>query len=201
MTAGAAWPGPASKPAVSEPTRAWVLANVALTQIGWFACVLGAARGLPWLGTGVACGVLAWHLWRAPRGGIEARLVLAAVLIGSAFDAAMLATGSLVFVNGLWAPLLGPHWLTALWALFAMTLNVAMRWLKGRWLLCAVLGAIAGPLSFVGGSKLGAATLVDPTLALGLLAAGWVVVLPLLVWLGMRWDGVGPGGVSKEPVP
>lgn len=173
-----------------EPARAWMLANVAVTQVGWFACVLGAAHGLPWLGTSVALAVVGWHLWRAPRGRVEARLLLAAVLIGSAFDAAMQATGSLVFVNGHWLAGLGPHWMTGLWALFATNLNVVLRWLKGRWMLCALLGAVAGPLSFVGGSRLGAATLAEPTLALGLLALGWALMLPLLVWLGMRFDGV-----------
>jgi len=171
-----------------------MLANLVLTQIGWFACVLGAARGLPWLGTGFALAVVGWHLWRAPRGGVEAKLVLAAMAVGSTFDAAMQASGSLAFVNGHWLASLGPHWMTALWALFGMTLNVTLRWLKGRWLLCALLGAVAGPLSFVGGAKLGAATLVDPTLALGLLAIGWAAMLPLLVRLGMRWDGVATEG-------
>lgn len=190
MSASAVLSAADVKTRAQEPTRAWMVANLVLTQIGWFACVLGAARGWPWLGTTVALAVVAWHLWRAPRGGVEAKLVLAAMAIGSTFDAAMQATASLAFVNGHWLAGLGPHWMTALWALFGMTLNVTLRWLKGRWMLCALLGAIAGPLSFVGGAKLGAATLVDPTLALGLLAVGWAVMLPLLVALGQRWDGV-----------
>jgi hypothetical protein len=190
MSASAVLSAADERSGMQEPTRGWMFANVALTQIGWFACVLGAAKGLPWLGTTVAVFVVGWHLWLAPQRRVEAKLLLAAMLLGSGFDAAMQATDSLAFVNGHWLAGLGPHWMTALWALFATNLNVVLRWLKGRWLLCVLLGAIAGPLSFVGGAKLGAATLVDPGLALGLLAAGWAVMLPLLVGLGMRWDGV-----------
>jgi hypothetical protein len=45
-------------------------------QSGWFACVLGAAAGCPWLGLVVVAGVVALHLaLRRPRGP-ELRLLL-----------------------------------------------------------------------------------------------------------------------------
>ncbi|HEU4459404.1 MAG TPA: DUF2878 domain-containing protein [Methylibium sp.] len=199
MSLDAAVPAVGAPAGEREPTRAWALANLVATQLGWFACVLGAAHGQPWLGTATAVLVVAWHLGRAPRGRVEARLVLATILLGSSFDAALQATGALAFVGGHWLPGLGPHWMTALWALFAVTLNVLLRWLHGRWALCALLGAIAGPLSFAGGARLGAATLSEPVLALGLIGAGWAVMLPLLVALAMRFDGVGTeGAVAKR---
>ncbi len=46
-----------------------IVANVLLFQIGWFAAVLGAARGWPWLGVAVLAAVVAV----APRQGAERR--------------------------------------------------------------------------------------------------------------------------------
>lgn len=184
-------PASEGRPARSEPTRAWIVANVVLMQAGWFACVLGAAHGRPWLGTLVAAGVVAWHLWRAPRGWREARLVGAALGLGMGFDALMLAAGVVVYPNGQWAAWFPPHWMLALWALFATALNVSMRWMRRRAWQLAVLGAVAGPMAYLAGVRLGAASFVDPTLALALLAAGWAGAMPALVALAERFDGVG----------
>lgn len=190
MTAQAAM-GLTPAASATEPTRAWVIANIVLMQAGWFACVLGAARGWPWLGTAVTAGVIGFHLWRAPRAADEARLLAAVLAFGAVFDAALLATGTITLVNGQWVPWFTAHWMLALWALFASSLNVSLRWLKRRWVVGAMLGAVAGPMSFAGGSRLGAATLNDPTWALGLLAVGWAVAIPALMWLSDRFDGVG----------
>lgn len=182
---------PAS-PLRAEPTRAWVVTNAVLMQVGWFACVLGAAHGWPWAGTAVSAAVIGYHLWRAPRPAGEAQLLLAVIAFGAVFDAAMLATGAVKLVNGQWLPWFTAHWMLALWALFGTALNVSLRWLKGRWWLGAALGAVAGPMSFSAGSRLGAATFTDPTLALGFLAVGWALAIPALLWLAQRFDGVSP---------
>jgi hypothetical protein len=81
--------------------------------------------------------------------------------------------------------------MVALWGLFAIALNVTLRWLRRRYLLAAVLGAVCGPASFVAGVKLGAAQFVDRVPALAVLAVVWAVAMPLLVWLAQRFDGVG----------
>jgi hypothetical protein len=193
LSTGLATASPAALPLAraDEPTRGWVLSNIVLMQAGWFACVLGAAHGWPWFGTAVAAAVIGWHLWRAPRPADEARLVLAVMALGAVFDTAMLASGTLSFVNGQWWPWFTTHWMLALWALFAASLNVSLRWLKGRWWLAAALGAVAGPISFAGGSRMGAATLHHPTLALSLLSVGWAIAMPAMIALADRFDGVG----------
>jgi hypothetical protein len=67
---------------------------------------------------------------------------------------------------------------------FGTTLRGSLSWLVGRYALAAVLGAVAGPLSYLDGAKLGAVTL-HPSRAFSIaaLAVGWAVVMPLLVWL------------------
>jgi hypothetical protein len=75
--------------------------------------------------------------------------------------------------------------------LFATTLNVSLRWLKGRWVLAALLGGSAGPLSFYAGHRLGGVAFADPVYSLTVLGLGWAVLMPLLLWLGGRLDGLG----------
>lgn len=186
--AAAALPARPARPA--EPTRGWVLANVVLMQAGWFACVLGAARGWPALGTLSVAAIVAWHLWRSPRAADEARLVGAVLVLGVVFDGAVLASGAVAYPNGQWVAWLTPHWMLALWALFAVSLNVSLRWLARRWALAALLGAVAGPLSYLAGVRLGAARFIDEALALSLLAVGWALAMPALLALSKRFDGV-----------
>ena len=163
--------------------------NVALMQAGWFACVLGAAHGLPWLGTGAAVAIVAWHAARARRPAAELKLVALVVLAGGAYDSALTATGWVAFPNGQFVSWLAPHWIFALWALFATGLNVSLAWLKGRWWLAAAIGAVASPLSYWAGVQLGAATFIDPPRMLAALALGWAVILPAILRLARRYDG------------
>ena len=72
----------------------------------------------------------------------------------------------------------------------AIALNVTLRWLRYRLWLSSLLGALAGPLAFISGVRLGAAQFVDARPALIALALGWGVALPALVWLSVRFDGV-----------
>jgi len=87
---------------------------------------------------------------------------------------------------------MAPYWITALWILFAATLNVMLRWLRGRELTSIVLGGLGGPLAFYSGSRLGAVSFQSPWIALSLQALGWAVVTPLLVGLSQRFDGIAP---------
>jgi len=40
-----------------------LILNFILFQIAWFACVLGAANAMPWLGVLVTVVILIWHLY------------------------------------------------------------------------------------------------------------------------------------------
>jgi len=74
---------------------------------------------------------------------------------------------------------------------------VTLRWLKRRPVVALVLGALFGPLSFLGGARLGAARFVDEPAALATLACMWAVLMPLVMWLSDRFDGVAtPAGNS-----
>lgn len=166
-----------------------LLANFLAFQIGWFACVLGGANGLPWVGTGIALAIVGWHLTRAIRPMQELLLVLSAAAIGMVFDSLLVALGLLAYPSGTLIAGTAPHWIVALWMLFATTLNVSLGWLKHRLPIAVLFGAIGGPLAYWGGARLGAMTFLSPTPGLIALAIGWALFTPVLVILARRFDG------------
>lgn len=163
--------------------------NFMAFQAGWFATVLGAANGKPWIGPIVVLAAVALHLRNTRLPMMEARLLASALLFGLVADSLLLATGWIAYPNGFWLPGLAPYWIICLWALFATTLNVSMRWMAGRYVLAAVFGGIGGPLSYLAGARLGAMTFTDTTAALVALSLVWASLMPLLMWLASRLDG------------
>lgn len=159
--------------------------NFVLFQAGWFACVLGGAHGMP-IAAVVAAGAVigASLLWLSVDRMSDVRLFLAVALIGFCVDTMHLRFGVFALIDDPLVPHLCPLWLVALWAMFGTTLRDSLSWLAGRYGLAALLGAVAGPLSYLGGAKLGAVTLhPNRAFSIAALVVGWAIVMPLLVWL------------------
>jgi hypothetical protein len=167
-----------------------VLGNFVLFQLAWFACVLGAAHDHASLGMFAVVVACVCHLALSERWQLELRLILSAMLVGVAWETIMVDCGLIQYAHGTLVSGLAPPWIVAMWALLAITLNVSLRWLKRRWLLAAVMGAIAGPMSFLGGARLGAASFTGGNLTTLALAVGWAGLMPLMMWLSDRYDGV-----------
>ena len=157
--------------------------NVVLFQAAWFAAVLGAARGMFWLGPVAMIPVLAVHLALQENRRGELKLLLAAGLLGVTLDTAFVAEGIFTPLQHLFPRPFSPPWMICLWLNFAATLNVSMVWLRGRYLLAALFGAVGGPLAYYSGAKLGATEALPTTTGMLLLAIGWGLMTPLLVWL------------------
>jgi hypothetical protein len=187
--------------AVAQPTRSMQLANVVFAQIGWFAAVLGAAHDLPLWGMVVVLAVIGWHIAVSARPAQEAMLVALVCLIGFGAETIHVLLGNVGYQAGQPFAQLPPYWMIGLWGLFAIQLNVALRWLRRRLWLAAALGAVAGPASFASGVRLGGAQFVHATPALIELAITWAVLMPLLVWLSMRFDGVTVEADDSAAVP
>jgi hypothetical protein len=184
--------------ALTAPTRGVQFANFVIFQAAWFAAVLGAAHQLPLWGTTCVIAAIAWHLGVSARPGPEAVLVALACAIGLVVESAVAMQGHVAYPSGQPVAGLAPYWMVALWGELAIALNVTMRWLKGRWWLAALLGAIGGPAAFSGGVELGGAVFIDKTAALATLACIYAVAMPLLVWLGTRFDGVGMPEAARD---
>ena len=168
--------------------------NFVLFQAGWFACVLGATNQMPWLGVWFLGAFLVWHLRQTKNLPAEIKLIIAAVLIGGVYDQIMRHLGLLTYQAHGWSTALPAAWILALWAEFAMTLNVSLRWMKTiksniKWLIATLFGAIGGPFAYVAAARLGAVSIDNLPLSYIGLCIGWAVLTPLLVYLSTIYDG------------
>jgi hypothetical protein len=167
-----------------------VLINVLAFQAGWFSCVIAAANGMPWVGLLVTALVVSLHVSTVTLAARELQLIAIAVAMGLVFDSLLVSMSWLSYPNGQFASGLAPYWILSMWALFATTLNVSMRWMHGKLVLSALFGLVGGPLSYLAGARLGAVTFVEPVIAVVALGAIWAVAMPVLVVLSQRFDGV-----------
>ena len=169
--------------------KSQLIINFVLFQIGWFASVLGAAKQLPWLGVIVVAVIVAWHLLQAKQVKPELVLLVLALLIGGLFDQLMLINGLISYQAHGWSISLLPAWILALWAVFVTVLNVSLRWMRGKWLVAILFGAIGGPLAYMGAEKLGAVTLNALPMSYVALSVGWAILTPLLLKISEKYDG------------
>lgn len=169
-----------------------VVINFILYQIGWFACVIGAAKQMPWLGVLVVLLIVIWHLIQANQPKRELALLLIVLVIGGTFDQIMLNHHLISYESHGWMAKIVPVWILALWAEFMTILNVSLRWMRGRWLIAVLFGAIGGPLAYMGAAKLGAVTLNMMPNSYIALSIGWAILTPLILRLAEKFDGFKP---------
>lgn len=174
----------------NRPTRSLQLLNFVVVQAAWFAAILGAAHGVPLWGAAAVVVAIGWHLSVSARSIQEFKLVVIVCLIGFGIESLAAVQGHVIYPSGQPVAYLAPYWMVALWGLLAIALNVTMRWLKTRLWLASILGAVAGPVSFVSGVRLGGAHFNHAVPALVTMACTWAVLMPTLVWLSNRFDGV-----------
>lgn len=134
------------------------LVQFAVFQAVWFAAVLGATRGEMLWGPLAVAAFFALHLsWVKQGRAREAAYVLGWGILGTALDSGLHHLGITSFPTSEWEPTwMAPPWIASLWFAFAMLPRFSLGWLKSRLGWAAVLGAIGGPLSYYGGSRLGA---------------------------------------------
>jgi hypothetical protein len=159
------------------------LANAALFQLGWFACVMGGNS--LWLLVPLAALVV--HLLWISNWAEEGRLILSVVILGTAVDSLLRWLGIFEFSDD--SPLI-PLWLMLLWALLATTLRHCLSWTARPWWRASVLGAAGGPLSYYAGGQLAGVQFpygqASTLIGIGLL---WALLLPLLHGMALRLAG------------
>ncbi|MCW8900067.1 MAG: DUF2878 domain-containing protein [Gammaproteobacteria bacterium] len=159
----------------------YMILNIVLFQLGWFACVLSAASNQPMLGAIAAVIIISIHLFISKQYKEELRIIAIAMVIGLVWDSLIVSMGWITYQSGMVFSFLAPYWIVLMWALFATTLNFSMSWLKGKVLLAAIFGAVAGPLAYYAGVKLGAVEFNNVMNSLISLSIGWAIFTPLLL--------------------
>jgi hypothetical protein len=128
--------------------------NFLFFQLGWFACVLGAAnKQVLWAVLGTLA-YIAFRIWRSDEPKEAFCLSVRVLIYGILTDSAILYLGYLDFQDSWPSSDLSPVWMWTLWLLMATTINGSLSWLRGRPILGTVLGAIAGPLSYEAGIRM-----------------------------------------------
>lgn len=178
-----------------------LIVNIVGFQAGWFACILGAAHGMVWLGPIVVVIVLGVNLALNPSWGREIASLVAIAAAGTAIDTGLHLAGLLTFDHGR-----GPvswvfvPWIGALWLNFAATLSVSMRWLTRLPVLAiAAIGVASGPGTYALGVRLGALGFHEQAwISLAALAIEWAIALPGALWLSRRIHRHGADEHSPE---
>ncbi|MGQ4660887.1 DUF2878 family protein [Lysobacter sp. F6437] len=167
--------------------RFWT--NLIGYQLVWFAVVISAARERPGWGIAAALMFVAVQWWASPVRRADARVVGCALLLGIAVDGS-LAASDLLRYAGAFPALIAPGWILALWAAFAMTVNHSMGFIRGRAGLAALLGAVGGPMAYLGAARgFGAVEFSVPVFnGLAALSVGWAIAMTVLMVLAGRWQ-------------
>lgn len=162
--------------------------NIVMFQVGWFACVLSAAANEPWTGIVLVMLIVSLHITFYTDKLTYLRFLLFATLIGSTWDSFLTGLSIFNFDSGMLFPWLAPSWIIAMWLLFATTIDISFRWLRDKYWLASITGAIAGPLPYFAGESLGAVHITDPLMTLVFLVVGWSILFPLLVRTAQMLD-------------
>ncbi|MCK6445017.1 MAG: DUF2878 domain-containing protein [Planctomycetes bacterium] len=181
------------------------LANFALFQVVWFACVLGAANDALAVGLGVAGAALVAALLLSDARARDGWLVLCVGFGGFWIDTLEIALGVYTAPGARLFEAATPWWFVVLWAGFATTLCSSFAWALTRPWLAVALGAVAGPIAYLSGERLGALTLGEPKArALAILAVAWALALWASIKLARRLDarfGAGRPGRDRRVPP
>ncbi|MEK9713337.1 MAG: DUF2878 domain-containing protein [Thalassolituus sp.] len=155
------------------------LINALAFQACWFACVIG---GNLWGAITVGL-FFAWHQRVSSR--FEWLLIVVIAGAGSALDTLWYQLGLIGFPD--YELVVIPVWLFLLWLAFAATLLHSLDYLFSRPIFIALASAIAAPISYYAGHRLGA--LETDTQGLLTIALSWAVLMGVAALISQRLSG------------
>jgi len=170
-----------------------ILWNVVSLNIGWWSSVLSAAQGAVWIGPAVIAVLVTVHLTLTPARARDVVTMIAVGVFGYGVDSLLVLSGAFGIPASAHVGWPSPIWMVALWVNLATAFNIALYWLVKKPVLGAMLGAVGGPLAYMGGWHFGA--LAAPagvwTLA-GAVAVEWAIATPIVLTGAVhiaRWMG------------
>jgi hypothetical protein len=175
------------------------IANFVLFQVGWFACIFGGASGHVVASVLFSLALVAISVWQTPFKKNTLALFGKIGLYGLVGDTLLLQLGFLQFNSPVPFAFLSPIWMWILWILFASTLNQSMAWLLGKPLMGALLGGILGPLSYIAGVELGAASWGNKLQAIVLIGFIWAIGMPIFLYWAQQVPKTAPYTEKNSP--
>ncbi len=147
----------------------------------WLGCVVGGGvYGLLWTG-GLALVVLVASVSGHPCRRQDVLVAMLALPIGLVLDTLWIRLGVVDYGGANFAP----PWILLMWIGVALTINHSLVFLRDRPLLGALVVALFGPLSYVGGDKIGA-VVVPQLQSLWMVSLSWGLVFGLLFVVARR---------------
>ena len=164
-----------------------VLINAMLFNLVWIACVAGSAQKLLWPAI-TSCGLLAlYQLHPKNRHPNDLILVWIGMVLGIVVDSIWVKLGYMDFTDKRPFENFAPGWIIILWVGFALTVNHSLKWLIAHPLLPAITGAIAAPITYFAGIKIGAVVYTESVVIVSIgLAIAWGMALTIMVEVGKR---------------
>ena len=128
--------------------RYFPLINAVWFQLAWFAAIIYKQQAIPFLLASIII-----HLLVSPKRKVDTLLLISVATFGVMGDILLSYFNIFLFTNGV----LIPFWLVLLWCHFSFAVNHSLGWLSRIPMVFVVLlGAIAGPLNYLAGYRLGA---------------------------------------------
>lgn len=161
-----------------------LIINIAINQAAWWLCILLGNQALLPLGA-----LLLLHIGVSRNKLNELMIVILCGAIGFSVDHTLTQIGIYVFpesttMHGLNS---SPAWLSALWLAFSTSLNHSLKFFQDNLILAAIVGAVAGPSTYLAASKLGAFSFAyDQILSVSFLALVWAMLFPFLLFLSKK---------------
>lgn len=152
--------------------------------VGWIVCLREATLEHSYYGLLLVVSFLVYFLYYSTCRKADALLLVLVLLMGPLSDILYAQLGLLYYhsmhsLSG-WFP---PLWVFILWSLFAANIHL-FSWLKDRWWLAVLLGALGGPISYLSVVRLGGASILKSLpLTYATIGGAWAILLPLFIWL------------------
>lgn len=163
--------------------NAFNIANFVGFQAIWFTAIL-FGNDLIWL----AFLLILVHVYWVRIKEVELTFLLGCATIGIGIDSFLAVTGVYIFTPmPQFLPI--PLWLVAIWLGFAATLRHSLRYLMNNTLWSVIAGAVAGPLSYFAGERLGVVDFgYGNVTTLIILSVTWAMLFPALLYVAQKLE-------------
>ena len=154
----------------------------------WWLSLWGASIGNFYIGPIVAISYFILHFIIVKEKIKELKYLSLCVCIGFIFESILLYTGFLSY-KSMMNFFIVPIWVIILWAGYSLTVFHSFKYMKGRYFLSLIIGALFAPFMHISGDKIEAIILNHDILtSYFVLMLMWSVFFPLMNYISIQFD-------------